>query len=140
MGMYTEIRVNAVFTKETPPEVRTIIESMVMQSDFPAQAPKHPFFETARGHRLLTSGSSYFCEDPNQSITPRADGGFELRATASIKNYDGEIAKFADWIRPYCMPQEGPLVTEEYEEYRGRLTSYFQDGHIERDPLPTDGW
>ncbi len=132
MGMYTEITTNLILKSDTPKEVINRLIQMIHHPDGPENLPAidHPLFSCDRWGYLFSMGSAYFDTDPSASLTLKTGGTWALVSVANLKNYNGEIAKFADWIRPYCLPQEAAIVTSEYEETRGDLTCYYQNGQV----------
>lgn len=134
MGMYTEIRVNAVLREDVPKEVVDLLKLMLPGNGFAARSDRlkehqgfdHPFFLCDRWRWTLSMGSPYFDTTPNGSLV-----GHHLKAVANLKNYCQEIGQFAAWLRPYCMPQEKPIVTQEYENEDEAIYFYYQNGRVE---------
>jgi hypothetical protein len=153
MGMYTEIRTNLILGPHTPPEVLECLQVMIdpnrespedwhETNDGFYESLEHEFFWAGRWPCLFTMGSAYFPTKPWAALTPilevvedSVDGirrpdqviGYRLTSCSNLKNYDNEIAKFADWIRRFCLPQKEPIVVEQYEE-NDYVTEYYQDG------------
>lgn len=142
MGMYTEIQTNLILGKHTPPEVLERLRLMVrgeIDRDDVKDAGKesfetlrHELFYCDRWDCLFTMGSAYFDASPNAVLGENPDGTWTLVSVANLKNYDNEIGKFADWVRPFCLPQEGPIVTAEFEndDWGDPFTYYYQDGRV----------
>ena len=120
MGMYTELVVCANI--KNVPEVIAVLKYMVdffESSVGQPQLPNHPLFTTDRW-RMLFHGSSYY-------FVPRAIAKLEyddigdywcLITRADLKNYDSEIEKFIDWIRPYVDSENEMFAYSRYEETR----------------------
>lgn len=113
MGMYTEIYVNADLKKETPKEVIDVLAAMCEKDQEAVSLSDKP----SRWAYLFNNGSYYLplteCGKlTNDSIT----GQYSLIAKGDIKNYDGEIEQFFDFIKPWC---EGEFIGYyRYEESR----------------------
>ena len=106
MGMYTEIIFGASLKKDTPSTVIDTIHRLIAGDEFnpdvSLDVPDHPFFSTERRWLLISGGSAYF---PG-TVEPKFwyDYSYEqwfLHFRTNIKNYDGAIEKFLDWILPY---------------------------------------
>jgi len=97
MGMYTELIFDATLKKDTPEEVINILKYMISDdlNNIP-KIPKHDFFKATRWKYLFKSPAYlrklWFNDDLKTWI---------ISARSNIKNYDSEIEKFLDWIKPY---------------------------------------
>ena len=120
MGMYTEVYICSELKKETPMDV---IQYMFSNEDFrelkePSPLPEHPFFKLSRWS-MIGRGSSYY-HIPFSTRDLRWDEiskSFYLVSRSDLKNYDGEIEAFFDWIMPYLDKQEGEFIGySRYEE------------------------
>ncbi|WNM70198.1 hypothetical protein [Myxococcus phage Mx1] len=138
MGMYTEIRTDFTLRPDTPEQViKTLMVMAGLDSNVSFNdrekfdhGQDHELFKTDRWGIMLTMGSAYFDDEPNAVVT-RTRAGPHFTSVSNFKNYDGEIRKFADWIRPYIFSQDTPYVTSVYEETTDVATRYFTDGHID---------
>lgn len=115
MGMYTELVCAFELKKDTPKEIVDILKYMVDEGEEPVENPNHPLFETDRWHFMLTSNSYYF--DGDTTSTVRKDHIAETIVTirCNLKNYDDEIEKFIDWIKPYSNTR-GFIGYKRYEQ------------------------
>lgn len=102
MGMYTEMFVKVTLKEDVPDEVVQLLEGMVGYAEYPVILPDHPLFSKPRWGALLTCSSYYH--------QPFATTSFKyediarqwfLCSRSDLKNYDGEIEAFFDWILPY---------------------------------------
>lgn len=111
MGMYTEFFVTA--RVRNIPEVVSVISALVSDSARQFSAwPDHAFFRCDRFRSILRQLS--------YSFTPLSVSQFEfdrigqywcLVSYSSLKNYDDEIEKFIDWLRPYLeYDDEGEMI------------------------------
>lgn len=99
MGMYTEI----FFRAEVDDEAYNVIRAIHNREDY--DWPDHPFFRTDR-FDVITTMSSYYFPQANHVEFARDDSqyvkGQWVSFRSNLKNYDGEIEKFFDWVSPHC--------------------------------------
>ena len=118
MGMYTEL-VMSTRVKEVP-EVVGVLQYMAGNEPRPAELPDHPLFKTSRWEILFQCSSYYFV--PRISVLFEHDDighYWVLISRADLKNYDSEIEKFIDWIRPYLEATNDDMIGySRYEETR----------------------
>lgn len=117
MGMYTEFHFN-VELKNTGPfhmQVVKTLEFMLAglseKRDLKFTAPDHPLFRTDRWHSMLLGDSYYFDADTHSTL--RWDSISKSRVLCircNLKNYDQEIQKFIDWIKPHVEGHEGSFL------------------------------
>ena len=112
MGMYTELHFNAELKQDTPEEVIAILDGMVSAKEHTSGTlPSHPLFDTPRWEYMLRCDSYYFDADTHSTL--RYDDitkSYYLCIRCNLKNYDGEIEKFIDWIKPYCDKYPGDFL------------------------------
>jgi len=115
MGMYTEL-VISTRVKDDPGAIE-ILKFMTGRGELPPTLPEHPLFTTARWKFMLTCSSYYF--------VPRSMTRFEFDdigkywcfiSRSDFKNYDDEVAKFVDWLRPYLPDRDEMIGYYRYEE------------------------
>ena len=102
MGMYTELIFSAELKSDLPEQVVNVIQYMCDGKNQPDILPEHDFFKTNRWRYLFTMSSCYFVD----TISPvfrrdKYDDDWRLSTRSNLKNYDGEIEKFLDWIKQY---------------------------------------
>jgi len=102
MGMYTEIIFGAGLKAELPEGIVSTIKKLVAGEDLKETTLDHPFFKSERPWLLSSGGSYYFpgTVEPKFWFDDIAKQWF-LHFRTNIKNYDSEIEKFLDWIKPY---------------------------------------
>jgi hypothetical protein len=122
MGMYTEIIFGAALRKDTPKHIIEIIQKMVNREGLYGLKPDHPFFESKCSWLLAANGSYYFpgIVEPQFKFNDIAEQWY-LHLRTNIKNYNNEIEKFLDWIKPYIYKGSGTrdfyaIVTYEADE------------------------
>lgn len=88
--------------------------------------PDHPLFKTQRWNKLFCMSSHYFVPTSIQQFEyNHISDEWSLVTYASIKNYDNEIEKFFDWIRPYLASSVGDFIGYSQSEYDDAPTLYF---------------
>ena len=108
MGMYTEFVFGCSIKVDAPQEVISILRGLMWSGDdIPQTTPCHDFFKCARWKYIATSSSAYFGFSESNSCFKNTSCGMVLSIRSSIKNYDGEIEKFVDWIMPYVESGSG---------------------------------
>ena len=131
MGMYTEIIFGAGMKEELPEAVVTTIKKLVSGEEIGGNAPDHPFFKAERTWLLRSDGSYYFpgTVEPKFWFDKIANQWF-LHFRTNIKNYDSEIEKFLDWIKPYIKEGVGRrnfYAIATYEEADEPTIYYLKD-------------
>jgi hypothetical protein len=132
MGMYTQLHFAAKLRKDVPAEVVEVLRFMARGTEGAPQTPDHPLFSTERWRCLFTMDSYYF--DADTRSTMRFDGvlgAWLLNVQSNVKNYDGEIEKFLDWIDPYLAKYPGDFLGYSRYEETEQPTLIFKRG--ERD-------
>lgn len=119
MGMYTELHFNSELKKDVPINVIDILRHMIGEyDDAPSNTPEHELFDTNRWNYMLQGTSYYFDADTNSTLRwDRISGSYYLCIRCNLKNYDNEIEKFVDWIKPYLEKSHGEFLGfSRYEE------------------------
>ena len=134
MGMYTEFHLNAKLSEDTCSQDLAILEYMTREDDNavekPDFVPSHRLFST-RGWEYMLVGGSHFPADPHTTFRhDRHYSCYRLCVRCSLKNYDGEIEAFVDWIRPLVNGDDGDptcalLGFMRYEESRDPTLIYL---------------
>ena len=100
MGMYTELIFGARLKEDTPKEVIDTLKYMTGHLK-EKEKPKKLAFQTDRN--VLCGSSFYFGVHHSESNFYYSDmtDAWTLSSRTNIKNQDGDIEKFLDWIKPY---------------------------------------
>lgn len=120
MGMYTELYLSVALKKDVPKNVVEIIEHLFGERPTdPLDLPNHDFFKCSRWMMIGRCCSFYFTPMPTSRLY--FDKGntdqYYITTRSDLKNYDGEIGKFLDWVMPYIEAYEGNhLGHHRYEE------------------------
>lgn len=105
MGMYTGLILDCYLKEETWWAWWEIFLYLTdpKNNPRPPTLPKHPFFECERWHQIGGCGSAYLEDDfpPNSTFRDLGDDQYHLHISCSLKNYDGEIERFLEWIEKY---------------------------------------
>lgn len=109
MGMYTELNFSAEIDYDKHEEIIDVLTLMTdanydrdMGETF--ALPDHELFETSRWRHMLLGSSYYFAAEPFCKLNEEHDSKLvSLTVICSLKDYDNEIDKFLDWIRPYVV-------------------------------------
>lgn len=116
MGMYTELIFGARLKRQTPKEVIDTLNYMCGNTEV------EPENYQWRKHRNPLRGGSYYFAVHERVTRFWHDeiAGWTLSSRANIKNYDGEIEAFLQWIKPFIEGGSGnrdfyAIVT--YEEF-----------------------
>jgi hypothetical protein len=134
MGMYTEIYVKISFKPETPQSVIDTIAAMMGEKEDPETLPDHGLFTKARWCFMLRCSSYYHM--------PSCVGKFWyddiakqwfLLNRSDLKNYEGEIESFFDWVAPYAEQNSDKqfIGYELYEESDEPTMYYLTDKGLE---------
>lgn len=106
MGMYTELIIKCEIKKNLPSEVLEILNYLFGNTeDLPMHLPDHEFFACSRWSCIGRCYSYYH--------HPRVVNSFVegyLFSRSDLKNYEDEIEKFIDWIKPYVDEFKGKCI------------------------------
>lgn len=105
MGMYTELVLKAEVKDDAPESVKAILGFLFNGEDRPTVTPEHPFFSCERWS-MIGRCSSYYHVPWNASAYREA----YIFSRSDLKNYEGEIEKFLDWVRPYFVQESDQCI------------------------------
>jgi hypothetical protein len=117
MGMYTEIYARGTLKRNTPQEVVDLLKRMAgdRSPTYPA-LPDHDLFKAPRWDVLGCGASAYFPATSSVVYKDDFSKNWAFMFHANLKNYNGEIGKFFDWIDQYVEGSEGDFVGYELYE------------------------
>lgn len=100
MGMYTELIFGANLKKDTPTEVIEALKYMIGETK---KKPINFPLPDGRCEWLFRGASYYFGVNRPVSKMMYDDigGNWIVSTRSNIKNYEGEIEAFLEWIKPY---------------------------------------
>lgn len=127
MGMYTELdlKVELKLDDEALDAINKLIKGESDLIDI-----QHPFFKCPRAPIIFHGGSYYFDRKPFVSFTyDDITKSHFLSTCFNLKNYNEEIEKFLDWLRPYIKTY-GYIGTYWYEEYDYPRNIFYEDDEI----------
>lgn len=111
MGMYTEFHYNVELRRDTPERVIQSLMRMLGGEAIPGcDLPRHPLFSTPRWDVMLRMDSAYFAADTHSTLRQDRDGSYFLCVRCNLKNYDGEIEKFCEWLDPFVAGRRGDFL------------------------------
>lgn len=117
MGMYTELYLSCEIKDEAPEEVKQIIEHLFGDLEEIETPPDHWFFSCGRWEMVGSCSSYYFTPFASSQTYTDFKGSLSFTTRFDLKNYDGEIQGFLDWVMPYIDACEGDhLGHYRYEE------------------------
>jgi hypothetical protein len=127
--MYTECFVSGRIKADDP--ARAVLEFMFGDGPKPFNAPFHEFFSKPRWTAIGRCSSYYFQPEPlSKAWIDDISGELHFVSRSDLKNYDGEIAAFFDWLKTTGAEFFG---YSRYEESPLRLTLYADAATTEED-------
>ena len=100
MGMYTELILGAELKKDVPDIVVNTLKYLVGDIE---EKPRDFPLTGERSDWMLQMGSYYFAI--NNSVCKMwfddIDSRWHISTRSNLKNYDGEIEEFLEWLKPY---------------------------------------
>ena len=141
MGMYTELVLSAridLSDKDFLSDLEYMVEGNDDLSKSYQNKTQHRLFQISnRWHYMLRSDSSYFSGTTHSDIFKNEDSfspAWYLTVRCNLKNYDGEIEAFLDWLAPH-ISESGFLGYSRYEEFKNPTLIYLErDGKISLEP------
>jgi hypothetical protein len=128
MGMYTELILGCELKDKTPASVINTLKWMCGEGDKPNDLAKI-FMES---YFVFSQSSYYFGVNKGHSKLWYDDisEAWHISARCNIKNYDGEIESFLEWLKPHIKSGSGcrdfyAIVC--YEEADEPTIHYLQD-------------
>lgn len=106
MGMYTELFFSAEFKDKLSDVDEAAVQFLFGDADRPQEVPEHRFFECSRAYWMFNSP-----RHAGPGVTLKI-GDYYRHVTAHIelKNYEGEIEAFLDWVRPLLDNSAGTCI------------------------------
>lgn len=125
MGMYTEVYVNVDLKKELPEEVLQVIKAMCGKLD-PEVAEEVLKGFPQRWHCLFSDMSYYTPKTYCKYLEfDKISNQWSLLGKGDIKNYEGEIEQFFQWIEPWIDGYDGDFIGYSRYEEDAKPTLYF---------------
>ena len=131
MGMYTMCYLNCIIDKADKNDIAVLDAMCHGDAEYEMLNPKQKefaLFHTTRWAWMLRSGSAYFDFEPYSSLETlyfidkeytdheESSNAYQLSACFNLKNYDGEIEHFIEWISTLSSTK-GLVGYTRYEEY-----------------------
>lgn len=108
MGSYTKLHIKLDLKSDVPQDVMDMFKN-VTSGEYSRPKGKHfehPFFDTPRWWCLIHGVDSEVVD---------VCGVKSIKINTYFKNYNGEISKFLDWIKPYISNSMNNMFEYEYE-------------------------
>lgn len=132
--MYTEFIFASEIKKETPENIISILKNMTtgdIHYEDNIEIPDHEFFKCSRWKSLFRMDSYYFDGETMSKLTyDNISKSYYLTVRSNLKNYDGEIDKFLNFIStylPHKIEEDDLLGYSRYEESREPRLIYYSD-------------
>lgn len=104
--MYTELILGCELKADLPQDVVATLQYLFGEID--EIPPNYPFpQDSIRYQSFFHSTSAYFPKTPDSSEMRFRYGNFVLNARCNLKNYDGEIERVLEWLKPYISSGSG---------------------------------
>jgi hypothetical protein len=133
MGMYTELIFGASIKKDAPKEVINTLYYLVnfkkLWDDVPIEK------SVTKGRNVLNGGGSYYfgvTDGVAKMWQDDIDKEWKVSARHNIKNYEGEIENFLEWVKPYIESGSGHremYAIKMYEEMSEPTIYYLYDAN-----------
>jgi len=128
--MYTELVLKCCINDDVPPEVKQVLKCLFSHGEDPETLPDHPFFSLPRWEMIGRCSSFYHHPNAVNSYWTGFgnddDRGGHLFSRSDIKNYDGEIESFIDWLRPYIDEEDDQCIGWTWYEEESAPTLIFK--------------
>lgn len=126
MGMYTELFLQVTLDRDTPDDVIWTLKYMTRQSQIKPVA--YPFPEGRHDWMLRCSSFYLFPHAFSEVLGPEFEGDRNrLFVRCDLKNYEGEIEAFLDWLAPYVEEDYHYQGHYMYEEDSQPTRVYFRN-------------
>jgi len=128
MGMYTEIYINVDLKEETPDDIIKVLKAMCGM--LPDQECSEVLVDYPDRWVCLFSDMSYYtpCTSCRFLNFDKISNKWSLLGKGDIKNYEGEIEKFFEWIMPYVDGYPGDFIGySRYEEDQKPTLMFLPD-------------
>lgn len=105
MGMYTEV----FFRAEVDEEAYGIVRQIIQGEDPATFRDTHPLFAKARALAVF-AGESYYHPYAYHAYAEDKGGAYGTYVSfrSSLKDYEGEIEAFFDWVTPHVVNSGAP--------------------------------
>lgn len=101
MGTYTKVKVLLTLRRDAPDEICNMVRSLVEDRWVDSKALKGQFFD---GVHSFFSNERFYCIFGNHTGDHDCFAEWDcgtVNCVSSVKNYDGLVDDFCDWVTPY---------------------------------------
>lgn len=117
MGMYTELLLKCEVKGGIDETAFQVLCHLFNKDPAPTQLPDHRFFGLPRWGHIGRACSFYhhpgsfseFTTGGVEQYDLRNDGGY-IFSRSDLKNYEGEIEAFLQWVHPYIQELDGKCI------------------------------
>jgi hypothetical protein len=139
MGHYNGLKIEVKLRNDLDKEVVDILNHVTFNVDGQhiwsenIPLPSHAFFKASRWHVVLCGQSAYISEyeeaQPKQGerFYQLPDGRWQLKAAASIKEWDSEISLFLYWLEQYVDDEDLGKIVGEFKYEHSKPTTFMFD-------------
>jgi hypothetical protein len=151
MGDYTDLTLKVRLKEDSPTSAINLIKSPLANVDknsnvddvvntYRSMFPDHALFDESRCFFLLGERQRSDDDERFLSISQLESGEWLLDCHKSIKNYEGEIELFLDWLSPYAVSQEECGTYKEHERNVQKISFNGSFEISEAEPEIEDDW
>ena len=126
MGDYTQFFIAVNLKKDTPSEILSNLDQIVIDSDYDGK--EYPLVNLSGRFSIIGKCSSAYHPDILVSVLKKESytNYYTLLIHSQIKNYDSDYEKFINWLRPYFEARDGELIAFTQVEFGG-INYYFNE-------------
>ena len=146
MGMYTELIFGATLKEKTPAYITQAFDCVINDnSDIKLSGETEQFIDEYSLQKLIWCSSYYFGARNNKPscVFDKIANTWCISFRANCKNYQGEIEKFIEFIKPYVEYGSGPtniFAIDQYEEtdYPTLNGTEYKYEYLDEERITTD--
>jgi len=127
MGMYTELFLQVELKEDTPNEIIDTLRYMMAED---VEEPVRPPFTADRWKSMLRMVTFTFPVGHRELTKCELSKNYYLLVRCELKDYDGEILKFLNWIAPYITDNTHYQGHYLYEQDEEPTRFYFREGKV----------
>lgn len=146
MGMYTELIFGATLKENTPTYITQALDSVINNNtDAKLSSEVEQFIDEYSLSKLIWCTSYYFGSHNNKPscVFDKIANSWCISFRANCKNYQGEIEKFIEFIKPYVEYGSGPtnifaIVQYEEDDYPTLYGTEDKYEYLDKERITTD--
>lgn len=146
MGMYTELIFGATLKEKTPAYITQAFDCVINNNaDIKLSGETEQFIDEYSLRKLIYCSSYYFGARDNKPscVFDKTANSWCISFRANCKNYQGEIEKFIEFIKPHIEYGSGPtnifaIVQYEEDDYPTLYGTENKYEYLDKDRITTD--